>query len=335
MKLPSFLKPKAAFPFELVKPEVEAVERMLQEQARAFDPAVEGYVAYVCNTSGKRIRPALAVLAGGATGGVTDAHRRLSVILEMIHIASLVHDDIMDGATIRREMPTAAAKWGNALSVLLGDSLFAFALELATEFSEPAICRTIAKASRDVACGEILQTQRRFDFNLSLADYFRIIEMKTAALFAAATSLGAKLNEQSDAIVSAMDSYGLKLGTAYQIYDDCIDLVGDEKAIGKTLGTDLAKGKLTLPMLYLLQDASEQQRIKLQRLLLKGEPMDTGILAGIADYAGAIERSVQTARAMLEDARKDLVGLDNSTYKEALVTVTQYLDGLLDQCKAG
>jgi octaprenyl-diphosphate synthase len=334
MKLPTFLKPKAAFPFELVKPEIERVEKMLFEQARAFDPAVEGYVSYVCQTSGKRIRPALAVLAGGATGGVTENHRRLSIILEMVHIASLVHDDIMDGATIRREMPTAAAKWGNALSVLLGDSLFAFALELATEFEESAVCRRIARASRDVACGEILQTQRRYDFNLSLEDYFRIIEMKTAALFAVATELGAQLNGQSESLVAAMRSYGMKLGTAYQIYDDCIDLVGDEKTIGKTLGTDLAKGKLTLPMLYLLRDATDQQRTKLQRMVLKGEPMDTTILAGIADYEGAIERAVQTARKLLEEARGDLVGLSDSPHSEALHTITGYLDGLLEQCRA-
>jgi octaprenyl-diphosphate synthase len=334
MKVPSFLKPKAAFPFELVKPEIDRVEKLLFEQARAFDPSVEGYIAYVCQTSGKRIRPALAVLAGGATGGVTEDHRRLSVILELIHIASLVHDDIMDGATIRREMPTAAAKWGNSLSVLLGDSLFAYALELATEFTEAGISRRIARASRDVACGEILQTQRRYDFNLSLEDYFRIIEMKTAALFAAATELGTQLNGQGEALVAAMRRYGMKLGTAYQIYDDCIDLVGDEKAIGKTLGTDLAKGKLTLPMLYLLRDANEQQRSKLQRMVLKGEPMDTTILAGIADYAGAIERAVQTARKMLEEARADLVGLSATPHCEALHTITNYLDGLLEQCRA-
>lgn len=334
MKLTSLFKPKAAFPFELVKPEIAQVEKLLYEQARAFDPAVEGYVSYVCQTSGKRIRPALAILAGGATGGVTADHRRLSVILEMVHIASLVHDDIMDGATIRREMPTAAAKWGNALSVLLGDSLFAYALELATEFEEAAVSRRIARASRDVACGEILQTQRRYDFSLSLEEYFRIIEMKTAALFAAATELGSQLNGQSEAIVAAMRSYGMKLGTAYQIYDDCIDLVGDEKAIGKTLGTDLAKGKLTLPMLYLLRDANEQQRTKLHRMVLKGEPMDTSILAGIADYAGAIERAVQTACKLLEEARRDLVGLSASPYTEALHTITNYLDGLLEQCRA-
>ena len=196
-------------------------------------------------------------------------------------------------------MPTAAAKWGNALSVLLGDSLFAYALELATEFDDTNVCRSIARASRDVCCGEIFQTQRRFDFNLSVTDYFRMIEMKTAALFAAATELGAVLNHQSPEIVRALKNYGMKLGTAYQIYDDCIDLVGDEKTVGKTLGTDLVKGKLTLPMLYLLQDATDQQRTKLSRMLLKGEPMDTSILAGIADYVGAIERAIRTAQELL------------------------------------
>lgn len=334
MKLSSFLKPKPAFPFDLVKPEIDRIELLLQEQSRAFDPSVEGYVSYVCKTSGKRIRPALAVLTGGATGGVTEDHRRLSVILEMVHIASLVHDDIMDGASIRREMPTAAAKWGSALSVLLGDSMFAYALELATEFEDSSICRRIAKASRDVACGEILQTQRRFDFNLSMEEYFRIIEMKTAALFAAATELGAVLNHQSDAITSAMLGYGNKLGTAYQIYDDCIDLVGDEKTIGKTLGTDLAKGKFTLPILYLLRDSTETQRTKLHRMVLKGEPMDTNILAGIADYEGAIERAVKTAKNMVEEARGNLVGLAASEYKDALHSITGYLDGLLDQCRS-
>lgn len=335
MKFPSFItnKFKPAFPFALVKPELEHIEAILVEHARAFDPAVEGYIRYVCQTSGKRIRPALAVLAGGATGGFTSEHRKLSIILEFIHIASLVHDDIMDGADLRREVPTAAAKWGNALSVLLGDSLFAYALELATDFDDISICRHIAKASRDVACGEILQTQRRFDFSLTMAEYFRIIEMKTAALFAVATQLGARLNHQPDEVVQAMHSYGLKLGTAYQIYDDCIDLVGDEKAIGKTLGTDIAKGKLTLPMLYLLQEASEQQRAKLQRLLLKGEPMDTSILAGIADYAGAIERAIRHAKHILVEARNDLRVLPASTHKDAMAEITGYLDSLLDQCR--
>jgi octaprenyl-diphosphate synthase len=334
MKTPAASASSPVFPFELIRADLEIVEKALGEQARAFDPAVEGYVSYVCQASGKRIRPALALMAGGATGGKTADHTRLSVILEMVHIASLVHDDIMDGADVRRGLPTAAAKWGSALSVLLGDALFAYALELATEFEEASVCRTIAKASRDVCSGEILQTQRRFDFNLSVADYLRMIEMKTAALFAAAAGLGAKLNGAPEEQVAALHSYGMRLGTVYQIYDDCLDLVGDEKKVGKTLRTDLAKGKLTLPILYLLMEATDAQKQKLNRMMLKGEPMDTGILAGIADYEGAIVRAVNFAQAMLAEARHDLMCLPETPYRQALEDVAQYLHALLDNCRA-
>ena len=319
------------FPFELVRSELETA---IQAQARSFEPGIEGYVSYVCKSSGKRIRPALALLTGGATGGVTDGHRNLGVILELVHIASLVHDDIMDGADLRRNLPTAAAKWGNSLSVLLGDVLFAHALELASEYDDNSISRAIARASRDVCAGEILQTQRRYDLNLSVPDYLKIIEMKTAALFAAATHLAAVLNHCTPAVQEAMKNYGLRLGTAYQIYDDCLDLVGDESSAGKTLRTDLAKGKLTLPVLYLLEKATDHQKTKLNRMLLNGEPMDTTILAGIADYEGAVERAVSFAKNMLNDARQDLLVLGDSSQRHALIEITAYLDKLLDKCRA-
>jgi octaprenyl-diphosphate synthase len=322
------------FPFQLVKADVARVEQTILEQARGFDPALEGYVAYVCKSSGKRIRPALALLAGGATGGVTDDHRKLAVILELVHIASLVHDDIMDGAALRRGAPTAAAKWGNALSVLLGDMLFAHALELASEFDDALVSRSIARASRDVCAGEILQTQRRHDMTLSVAEYLRVIELKTAALFAVAAQMGAHLNAVDPTVSEALRNYGLRLGTAYQIYDDCLDLVGDERTAGKTLGTDLAKGKLTLPLLYLLESATEAQRAKISRRLLNGEPMDTSVLAGIADYAGAIERAVAFAKGILADARTDLTLLGETEQKRALQEITRYLDKLLDKCRA-
>ena len=334
MTAPATSASNPVFPFHLVRADLECVEAAILDQARAFDPGVEGYVSYVCRTSGKRIRPALAVLAGGATGGTHEGHTRLSVILELVHIASLVHDDIMDGADIRRAQPTAVAKWGSSLSVLLGDALFAYALELATEFDDSHVCRTIAKASRDVCTGEILQTQRRFDLNLSVEDYLRMIEMKTAALFAAAAELGARLNHQSDAMQAALRDYGLKLGTAYQIYDDCLDLVGDEKTVGKTLRTDLARGKLTLPVLYLLMNATDTQKQKLNSMLLKGEPMDTAILASIADYEGAVDRAVKFAQGLLASALEDLVGLAASPHKQALEDIVGYLHSLLDQCRA-
>jgi octaprenyl-diphosphate synthase len=158
---------KAGFPFGLVKGHLTGIEAHIRAQARAFDPAVEGYISYVCDTSGKRIRPALAIMAGGACGDVNDGHAKLGTILELIHIATLVHDDIIDGADIRREVPTANAKWGSALSVLLGDALFAHALMLASEFDDNSISRKIARASAQVCTGEIMQTQRRFDLRLT------------------------------------------------------------------------------------------------------------------------------------------------------------------------
>lgn len=319
------------FPFDLVRPQLERVEAAIREQARAFDPAIEGYISYVVDSSGKRIRPALAALIGGATGGCHDGHLRLGTVLELIHIATLVHDDIMDGADLRRNAPTASARWGNSLAVLLGDALFSHALELSTEFSN-ALTRKIARAANDVCTGEIIQTQRRHDLNLSRETYFKIIRMKTAALFACAGELAAALNDGDEACQARLHGYGDKLGTAYQIYDDCLDLVGDEESVGKTLGTDLEKGKLTLPILNLLDSATDAQRAKLNRLLLQQEPVEVSVLAGIADYQGAIEGAVKTACGILAEARGDLLGLPASEHLTALEQVTFYLEERLQKC---
>ncbi len=320
-------------PFAFLRPELDRVESRIRAQAGTFDPAVEPYIAYILNTSGKRIRPALAFLAGGATGGIADDHHKLAVILELIHVATLVHDDIIDEAEIRRQAPTANAKWGNALSVLLGDCLFSHALMLSSEFEDSLIGRKIAISANEVCSGEIIQTQRRFDLQLTREDYFDIIRKKTAALFAAAMELGARLNGRSEAVCESLRDFGLHLGTAYQIYDDCIDLIGEEKEYGKTLRTDLNKGKLTLPILNLLAGANERQREKLNRLLIQKEPIDIAALSSIADYVGAIEASLDTGQALVEKARACLEILDESEHKAALTGITSFLSVLLDGCR--
>jgi len=321
------------FPFELVRPELARVEVSIREQVRGFDSAIEPYIAYICNTSGKRIRPALAILVGGATGGFTDDHLKMGVILELIHMATLVHDDIMDGANTRRMVPTANAKWGNALSVLLGDALFSHALTLATDFNSIEICRKVGNAAREVCQGEIIQTQRRFDLSFTKAEYFRVIEMKTGALFAAATGLAANLSGIGPEAEVRLSSYGMKLGTAYQIYDDCLDLVGAEEVVGKTLRTDLIKGKFTLPILNLLENASAAQREKLGKCILAQEPLDLPKLLGASEYEGAIESAINTALALLVESREDLAPLGKSIHSEALAQITWFLAGLLEKCR--
>ena len=316
---------------ELINAQLYSVEERIRQQARAFDPAVEGYVAYAIESRGKRLRPALALLAGGATGNICPSHFDLAVIVELIHAATLVHDDILDGADKRRGQPTANAKWGNAISVLLGDCLFAHALKLSTSFPNGEISRRIAHAASDVCSGEIIQTQRRFDLTLSVPDYYKIIEMKTGALFAAACELGAFLNEASPDVISALRTFGMRLGTAYQIYDDVLDLAGDEAKAGKTLGTDLRKGKLTLPILHLLQHADDAERQRLSEIILRGDEDAVLALAERAIAAGAVKSAVATGCKMLRDARTQLEIVPPNKYRDALANLVTLLDGMIAQ----
>lgn len=316
--------------FDLVNPHLYSLEERIRQQARQFDPAVEGYVDYVCDTGGKRLRPVLALLSAGATGRIASAHLDLAVIMELIHVATLVHDDIMDGADIRRERPTANAKWGNAITVLLGDALFAHALRLATGFENTDVCRKIADASVEVCSGEILQTQRRFDLKLGLQDYYKIIEMKTAALFSAACELGAFLNGANPDVIKSLRIFGSRLGSAYQIYDDLVDLVGDEAHAGKTLGTDLAKGKFTLPVLLLLQrtDGAASQET---REILLGDSTSAGAerLLEMMHARGTVRQSKETARRMIGEALDALGNVPENDFQQGLHDIAAYVGWLL------
>ena len=315
--------------FELINPHLYTVEERIRAQAKAFDPAVEGYVAYVCGAGGKRLRPALALLSAGATGKITASHVDLAVILELIHIATLVHDDIMDGAELRRDQPSANAKWGNAITVLLGDCLFAHALRLSTNFSNSDISRRIADAAAEVCSGEIVQTQRRFDLKLSTADYYRIIEMKTAALFSAACELGAFISEASPPVIGALKSFGSKLGVAYQIYDDILDLAGSEEETGKTLGTDLRKGKFTLPVLLMLQSGKDPATIR--SLLLKEDAVDGELLVAMLGSAGALKAAKGVALRLIGEALAQLDEIQDNKYARGLRAIADHLSTLLER----
>jgi octaprenyl-diphosphate synthase len=319
---------------ELINPYLYAVEERIKEQARAFDPAIEGYVAYACGSSGKRLRPALVLLAGGASGNISAGHVDLAVAIELVHLASLVHDDIMDGAELRRDQPTASAKWGNSLAVLLGDALFAHALKLTTSFSNQEICRRVAHAARDVCSGEIIQTQRRHDVNLSIPEYLRIIELKTAALFAASGELGALLSGAAPEIITALKSFGARLGTAYQVYDDCLDLAGSTESAGKDLGTDLRKGKLTLPMLYLLEDTDSNRHRQLNEILLRGDEKELIQIEQEVVAKGCLKRAVETTKQLVLDAQRELQRLPVNKYSLALHEVGGFLADTVDKFAA-
>jgi len=317
----------------LVQPHLEEVEARIAQQAAAFDPALEGYVVYAVGSRGKRLRPLLALLAGGATGQINSNHVDLAVIVELIHIASLVHDDVMDEAERRRAQPTANARWGNSLSVLLGDCLFAHALTLSTNFENADIGRAIARTAATVCSGEMIQTQRRFDLTLTVDDYLRIVEMKTGSLFSAAAELASIISEADPNVIEVFKNFGMQIGTAYQIYDDCLDLAGSESATGKTLGTDLRKGKFTLPVLIFLRSASEFERQRCCRLVLEEqiEEMIELLKNGATD--GALNESIAAGNDLIRQAQGTLDGIASNPYARALFSLADALCDMFDQLR--
>src|SRR5438477_3600821 len=315
----------------LVQPHLEEVEARIAQQVAAFDPALEGYVVYAVGSRGKRLRPLLSLLAGGATGQINSNHVDLAVIVELIHIATLVHDDIMDEAERRRAQPTVNARWGNSLSVLLGDCLFAQALNLSTNFDNAEISRVIARAAREVCSGEIIQTQRRFDLHLSIDDYLRIIEMKTGSLFAAAAELGAVLNGADPETIRTLRDFGRKIGGAYQIFDDCLDIAGNENEIGHRLGTDLSKGKMTLPILMLLRSAPAEERERYSELILAEEANTIAKLLQSDAPNGALRSSLDAGEESVRDAQAELNRLPTNPFTDSLFQLGEALREMLDQ----
>src|SRR5438067_10341010 len=288
---------------------LEEVESRIVQQAAAFDHEIEGYVTYAIGGRGKRLRPLLALLAGGATGKIKSGHVDLAVIVELIHVATLVHDDIMDEAERRRAQPTVNARWGNSLSVLLGDCLFAHAMDLAARFENADVSRAIAQAAREICSGEMIQTQRRFDLQLQVEDYLRIVEKKTGSLFGAAAELAALVSEADPNVIETFKKFGVQIGTAYQIYDDCLDIAGTESATGKTLGTDLRKGKFTLPVLIFLRSASEFERERSASLILEGKCDEVSQLLKNGAGNGALSESITTADDLIRSAQAGMKAL--------------------------
>jgi octaprenyl-diphosphate synthase len=317
----------------LVQAHLEEVEIRIAQQTAAFDPAIEGYVVYAVGSRGKRLRPLVALLAGGATGEINSKHVDLAVIVELIHIATLLHDDVMDEAERRRDQPTANARWGNSLSVLLGDCLFAHALTLSTDFENSDIGRAIARTAATVCSGEMIQTQRRFDLNLTVQDYLRIVQMKTGSLFSTAAELAAVISEAEPHVTETFKNFGTQVGTAYQIYDDCVDLAGTESTTGKTLGTDLRKGKFTLPVLIFLRSASGFERERCCQLVLEEQIEEMIELLKNGATNGALNESIAAGSDLIREAQCMLDGIASNPHADALFSLGEVLCEMFDQLR--
>ena len=257
---------------EPIKAHLYALDQFLSLQVQSFEPELIELARYALRHKGKRIRPMLVFYSGWKNDNlVSDDLVKAAGIVELVHLATLVHDDILDDATLRHNSSTVCSKYGAKSAVLLGDAIFSHALMLASEFPTNVVCYEVAKSTRRVCAGETKQNFHSHQFSYSVEDYYRIIDLKTAELFSVSCSLGSYLAGFPDDYSNAVASFGRYLGAAYQIYDDLMDILGSEQDTGKTLGTDFSSGKQTLPLLLLLQKFTSGDRQNFLRQIQKGE----------------------------------------------------------------
>ena len=303
----------------LIQPQMDQVEETISSALYSNSRIVEQMLRHTLDGKGKRLRPALVLLSGKATGSLREVHADVAAAIELIHTATLVHDDIIDEATLRRQKTSLNAKYGNEMAVIFGDYVLAVAFGILGKISDRGVLGEITRVTHTICEGELFQTHRRFDFNLSRADYLRMIEQKTASLFAVSCALGAMLAGGTVRQQHALEKFGQELGMAFQIVDDCLDILGDETRIGKSLGTDLKKGKWTLPLIRLREVMKESDWEEVRMLLFEDleEVRMKRLVAYLTEF-DAIKRAMEEARSHIAKARSYLDEIPSSEALEAL-----------------
>lgn len=321
--------PTVASFFAEVAPQMEALTSFMEEQVAEFEPELQELVEYCLRNQGKRLRPMLMFYSGWKEDAPIQPDLvRAAGVVELVHLATLVHDDILDDASLRHNLDTVSEKYGSSVAVLLGDALFSQALNLATHFPTVEVCREVSLATRRVCAGEIRQTFERGNPNFPLEEYFRVIDLKTAELFHVSCFLGARLAGYSEDFVKAVASFGRHLGMAYQIFDDLADFLGDEGQIGKTLGTDLASGKYTLPILLHLQQLPEEEQATLiQRL--SDKTIDPAEMSEAMKATGVLEATKTYFEKEVIAAEAALKGFESEKPVEHLLSISTYVGKLL------
>jgi octaprenyl-diphosphate synthase len=304
--------------------DLRQVEQIFRQELESQNPYVADIFAHVAHFRGKRLRPMLLLLSAAATGPINEAHRVLGAVVEMIHTATLVHDDVLDEAETRRYVATVNARWNNETSVLFGDYLFTHAFHLASSLDTTLACRLIGRATNIVCEGELTQTRERGNLDLSEDAYLRIIDGKTAELCAVSCYLGAHYADADEAVAKSLEQYGRTLGIAFQISDDLLDILGSEDETGKSLGTDFKKQKLTLPLIRLLSQTEEPEALRLRELLAQADDDAWAEVVRWLHRSDAVEYSRQRALEFAATARSHLDCLNNSSAKQMLVEITEF-----------
>lgn len=310
---------------QYLQPQLDAVEKLFNEELNSNIACVNSLVRHVSRFRGKMLRPILVLLAGKAAGNLDDAHIVLATVVEMVHMATLIHDDVLDEAELRRKGATINHLRGNEAAVLLGDYLISHSYHLCSSLDSQFASRVIGRTTNQVCEGELLQIHHRNNLELTEETYLQIITCKTAVLCASCCLLGATFAGADEARVENLRQYGQSLGTAFQIQDDILDIIGDESTVGKTLGIDVLKGKLTLPIIHFLANAPYEHRTLLRSLLRSHDADKVERIRNLILPSASVEYATAKAKAMVVRAREAIAQLPDSPARQILDTLADFV----------
>ncbi|HEY0334949.1 MAG TPA: polyprenyl synthetase family protein [Stenotrophomonas sp.] len=309
---------------QLAAPDMAAVDALIRSRLASDVVLINQIADHIVSAGGKRLRPMLVMLAGRAVGGAGAEHHQLAAIIEFIHTSTLLHDDVVDESDLRRGRSTANALWGNAPSVLVGDFLYSRSFQLMVELDRMAVMRILADTTNRIAEGEVLQLLHVHNPDTDEAAYLRVIERKTAVLFAAGTRLGALASEASDAVQQQLYDYGMQLGYAFQIADDVLDYTADAADLGKNLGDDLAEGKATLPLIHAMAHSNPTTRARLRDIVEQGDADAMPEVLAAITATGGLDYSRRRAVEYADAAERALEGLPENEAVAALRGLARY-----------
>jgi octaprenyl-diphosphate synthase len=303
---------------------MEAVNRVIRQQLHSDVPLVSQIADYIITAGGKRIRPVLVLLVANAFAYKGTHHHALAAVVEFIHTATLLHDDVVDESSLRRGRETANAMFGNAASVLVGDFVYSRAFQMMVNVGDMRVMQILADATNVIAEGEVLQLLNMHDPDVNEARYLQVIRSKTAKLFEAAAQIGALIAGAPEAEVEAAAEYGRSLGTAFQLVDDALDYSGNAADIGKNVGDDLREGKPTLPLIYLMENGTPKQRELVRSCIENGDETHFDEILAAITSSGALDYTMQEAMKAAQRATDALSGLPDSQFKQALLNLSVF-----------
>ena len=308
----------------LIADDMNAVDQLIAKRLHSDVALINQLSGYIVNSGGKRLRPRLVLLAAGALNYQGDKHQLIAAIIEFIHTATLLHDDVVDASSMRRGQETANALWGNEAAVLVGDFLYSRAFEMMVEVDNMRIMEILAHATNTIAEGEVLQLLNCNDPDTTEERYLEVIRSKTAKLFQAATQLGAVITQSEPSIEQAMADYGMHLGTAFQLIDDVLDYSSSSSELGKNIGDDLAEGKPTLPLIFAMNNGNEEQSQIIREAIENGSRDNMPAITTAINSTGAINYTADCAAKEADKAKLALAEIPNGQYKEALLALAEF-----------